>query len=128
MVWEQNSLVIVMTTRTVERGRVKCGQYWPAPGARAVHDGFAVSNEATDEDDDYVVSHLVLTELRTEQRRRVWHGQYTRWPDYGVPGGGRAAPVLRFLALVRRAQQRARHESVHTLLVYDRLATLNFTY
>ncbi|CAH0718229.1 unnamed protein product, partial [Brenthis ino] len=110
MVWEQNSLVIVMTTRTVERGRVKCGQYWPAPGARAEHAGLAVLNEAHDQHDDYVVSHLLLTDLRTEQRRRVWHGQYTRWPDYGVPGGGRAAPVLRFLELVRRAQQRARHE------------------
>ncbi|XP_026493551.2 tyrosine-protein phosphatase non-receptor type 9 isoform X2 [Vanessa tameamea] len=111
MVWEQGSLVVVMTTRTVERGRVKCGQYWPAaPGQRAVHAGFAVSTEAVDVDDDYTVSHLLLTDLRTEQRRRVWHGQYTRWPDYGVPGGGRAAPVLRFLALVRRAQHRARQE------------------
>ncbi|XP_045450142.1 tyrosine-protein phosphatase non-receptor type 9 [Melitaea cinxia] len=111
MVWEQGSLVIVMTTRTVERGRVKCGQYWPAaPGARAVHAGLAVDTESVDVDDDYTVSHLLLTDLRTEQRRRVWHGQYTRWPDYGVPGGGRAAPVLRFLALVRRAQQRARLE------------------
>ncbi|XP_052742529.1 tyrosine-protein phosphatase non-receptor type 9 isoform X1 [Bicyclus anynana] len=111
MVWEQGSLVVVMTTRTVERGRVKCGQYWPATeGARAVHGGFAVTTEAIELDDDYVVSHLLLTDLRTEQRRRVWHGQYTRWPDYGVPGGGRAQPVLRFLALVRRAQHRARQE------------------
>ena len=29
LVWEQRVLVIVMTTRTVERHRTKCGQYWP---------------------------------------------------------------------------------------------------
>ena len=29
MVWEQKVVVIVMTTRTVERHRTKCGQYWP---------------------------------------------------------------------------------------------------
>ena len=28
-VWEQQCVVIVMTTRTVERHRTKCGQYWP---------------------------------------------------------------------------------------------------
>lgn len=65
MVWEQGSLVIVMTTRTVERGRVKCGQYWPAEvGARQTHAGFAVSTDAVEQEDDYTVSHLLLTELR----------------------------------------------------------------
>ncbi|XP_028043721.1 tyrosine-protein phosphatase non-receptor type 9 isoform X1 [Bombyx mandarina] len=115
MVWEQGTVVIVMTTRVMERGRVKCGQYWPAAaGARQQHGPYAVLAEDVIQHDDYTISSLVLTELRTEQVRRVWHGQYTRWPDYGVPGGGggggaagaRALPVLRFMQLVRRAQQR----------------------
>ncbi|KAL0821133.1 hypothetical protein ABMA28_005754 [Loxostege sticticalis] len=109
MVWEQGTLVIVMTTRAIERGRVKCGQYWPLTvGQRVTHAGYSIANELVEQDDDYTITHLVLTDLRTEQSRRVWHGQYTRWPDYGVPGGGRAQPVLRFLQRVRRAQQRAR--------------------
>ncbi|XP_059060414.1 tyrosine-protein phosphatase non-receptor type 9-like [Achroia grisella] len=108
MVWEQGTVVVVMTTRAVERGRVKCGQYWPlTAGGRALYGNIAVTTEAVDQEDDYIVSHLLLTDVRTEQSRRVWHGQYTRWPDYGVPGGGRAAPVLRFLQRVRRAQHLA---------------------
>ncbi|CAB3244619.1 unnamed protein product [Arctia plantaginis] len=108
MVWEQGTLVIVMTTRAVERGRVKCGQYWPiTQGSRVVHGDFAVTTEAIEHEDDYTITHLLLTDLRREQSRRVWHGQYTRWPDYGVPGGGSAQPVLRFLHLVRRAQHLA---------------------
>ncbi|KAJ0175065.1 hypothetical protein K1T71_009206 [Dendrolimus kikuchii] len=108
MVWEQGTLVIVMTTRAMERGRVKCGQYWPlGVGTRVVHAAHAITTEAVEQEDDYTITHLLLTDLRTEQSRRVWHGQYTRWPDYGVPGGGRAAPVLRFLHRVRRAQHAA---------------------
>ncbi|XP_049872187.1 tyrosine-protein phosphatase non-receptor type 9 isoform X2 [Pectinophora gossypiella] len=111
MVWEQGTVVIVMTTRAVERGRVKCGQYWPLTvGSTAVYGGFAVTTEAVDTEDDYTISHLVLTDVRTEQSRRIWHGQYTRWPDYGVPGGGRATPVLRFRQRVRRAQHDARQQ------------------
>ena len=29
MVWEQQSSLVVMLTTKVERGRVKCHQYWP---------------------------------------------------------------------------------------------------
>nr|XP_049702360.1 tyrosine-protein phosphatase non-receptor type 9-like isoform X2 [Helicoverpa armigera] len=108
MVWEQGTLVVVMTTRAVERGRVKCGQYWPlSENQHAVYGDFAVTTQAVEHEDDYTITHLLLSDLRREQSRRIWHGQYTRWPDYGVPGGGSAQPVLRFLTLVRRAQHLA---------------------
>ena len=29
MVWESQSVCIVMTTRCVERRTIKCGRYWP---------------------------------------------------------------------------------------------------
>jgi tyrosine-protein phosphatase non-receptor type 11 len=29
MVWQENSRLIVMVTKEVERGRVKCFRYWP---------------------------------------------------------------------------------------------------
>lgn len=65
MVWEQGTLVIVMTTRAVERGRVKCGQYWPlTTNSRTVYGDFAVTTEAVEHEDDYTISHLLLTDLR----------------------------------------------------------------
>ncbi|XP_035447346.2 tyrosine-protein phosphatase non-receptor type 9 isoform X1 [Spodoptera frugiperda] len=114
MVWEQGTLVIVMTTRAVERGRVKCGQYWPLQdGQHVVYGDFAVTTQAVEHEEDYTVTHLLLSDLKRGGSRRIWHGQYTRWPDYGVPGGGSAAPVLRFLARTRRAQALALHDLDH---------------
>lgn len=61
MVWEQQSLVVVMTTRTVERGRVKCAQYWPeGEGALVTHGGFTVTTQAVEQHPDYVISSLLL--------------------------------------------------------------------
>lgn len=65
MVWEQGSLVIVMTTRAIERGRVKCGQYWPVSvGARAVYGDLAITTEEVQEGEDYIITHLLLTDLK----------------------------------------------------------------
>ena len=43
MVWEQRVCVIVMTTRTVERGRTKCGQYWPLEPSTVLGQFYLVS-------------------------------------------------------------------------------------
>jgi len=33
MIWQENTRVIVMTTKEVERGKPKCARYWPEPNA-----------------------------------------------------------------------------------------------
>ena len=43
MVWEQQSRLVVMLTTKVERGRVKCHQYWPQLYETINHDHLEIS-------------------------------------------------------------------------------------
>jgi tyrosine-protein phosphatase non-receptor type 9 len=65
MVWEQQCVVVVMTTRCMERGRPKCGQYWPINEEEAVQYGhFEVANLNVEQQSDYIISMLHLTNLK----------------------------------------------------------------
>lgn len=116
-----------MTTRTIEQGRPKCGQYWQTePGQQCQYGNFNILTESVEANSDYVVTELVLTNLQvcieiffndrllsvrfhwvqltlqTNKSRQVSHWQFISWPDYGVPGS--AGAVLRFIANVRARQ------------------------
>uniref|UniRef100_A0A3Q3RGE2 Tyrosine-protein phosphatase non-receptor type 9 n=1 Tax=Mastacembelus armatus TaxID=205130 RepID=A0A3Q3RGE2_9TELE len=100
MVWEQMVLIIVMTTRVVERGRVKCGQYWPLEEGRTEQYGyFLVRNTHIQVFQDFKLSHL---ELYNTQRREVCHYLYVSWPDFGVPKSASAMLDFREHVLQRR--------------------------
>lgn len=65
MVWEVHSMVIVMTTRTVEQGRHKCGQYWqPEAGQQCQHGNFNILTKSVEANSDFVVCELLLTNLQ----------------------------------------------------------------
>lgn len=62
MIWEQHCLVIVMTTRAMERGRPKCHQYWePEIGGEATYGQFVVRTVGVETDQDYTVTSISLT-------------------------------------------------------------------
>ncbi|XP_041964717.1 tyrosine-protein phosphatase non-receptor type 9 [Alosa alosa] len=106
MVWEQNVLVIVMTTRTDEGGRRKCGQYWPLEeGGQEVYGHFAVINQRVDKHSHYNKTTLELHNTENCEQRQVVHFQYLSWPDYGVPTS--AVTLIDFLAAVKRHQKNA---------------------
>uniref|UniRef100_A0A672L9L2 protein-tyrosine-phosphatase n=1 Tax=Sinocyclocheilus grahami TaxID=75366 RepID=A0A672L9L2_SINGR len=104
MVWEQMVLIIVMTTRVVERGRVKCGQYWPLEAGRTEDYGyFLVRNVHIEMFQDFKLSHLELFNTQTGECREVSHYLYMSWPDFGVPKS--ASAMLDFRAHVKRRQE-----------------------
>lgn len=53
--------MIVMTTKTMERGRVKCHQYWESTvGDECVYGSFTVKTTAIDSNEDYTVASLEI--------------------------------------------------------------------
>uniref|UniRef100_A0AAQ5Y655 protein-tyrosine-phosphatase n=1 Tax=Amphiprion ocellaris TaxID=80972 RepID=A0AAQ5Y655_AMPOC len=101
MVWQENTSVIVMTTREVEKGRNKCVPYWPTKEDPQKEVGsFMVTWVSEREATDYKVR--VLDIAPVDKSRTVWHYQYLSWPDHGVPQepGG----VLSFLTQVNNKQ------------------------
>ncbi|XP_062591032.1 tyrosine-protein phosphatase non-receptor type 9-like isoform X2 [Saccostrea cucullata] len=106
MVWENQVMVIVMTTRAVERGRAKCGQYWPPDeDGEEQFDDYLVINTRMEVYQDYNISWLFLLNTKTNESRQIYHLQFTSWPDYGTPSS--AAAFLDFLFKVRACQEEA---------------------
>ena len=103
MIWEQRVQVIVMTTKTIERHRPKCGQYWPEDCGTSIQTGlYVIHSEDIENSEDFVVTHLSIKNLMTDEQRAVCHFQFVSWPDYGVPES--AVSMLHFLQRVREKQ------------------------
>eukprot|EP00095_Tigriopus_kingsejongensis_P005701 snap_masked-scaffold810_size94089-processed-gene-0.1 protein:Tk05701 transcript:snap_masked-scaffold810_size94089-processed-gene-0.1-mRNA-1 annotation:"low quality protein: tyrosine-protein phosphatase non-receptor type 9-like" len=103
MIWEQRVIVIVMTTKTSERNRTKCGQYWPEDvGGSLVAAPFQIHSEEIENFEDFYVTHLTLHSFETGETRKVCHFQFISWPDYGVPDS--ALSMLHFLERIREKQ------------------------
>ncbi|XP_059165119.1 tyrosine-protein phosphatase non-receptor type 9-like [Physella acuta] len=108
MVWHNQCRVIVMTTRTVERSRMKCGQYWPNDEQTDEQfEEFIVYNNGIIANENFTETILVLHNTNTGESCQITHLQFTSWPDYGVPP---AAPFLDFLFRVRSIQEAATKE------------------
>ncbi|XP_067299997.1 tyrosine-protein phosphatase non-receptor type 4 [Pseudorasbora parva] len=99
MTWEQGSSMVVMLTTQVERGRVKCHQYWPNPSGSATYGGFQVSCQTEEGNSAFLVRDMTLTHIESEESRELTQIQYLAWPDHGVPDD--STDFLDFVALVR---------------------------
>ncbi|KAK2855287.1 hypothetical protein Q7C36_007156 [Tachysurus vachellii] len=104
MVWQEETRVIIMTTKEVEKGRNKCVPYWPGSDETKEFGNYVVTSLSEREAGDYKVRVMEVTAINgNEMPREIWHFQYLSWPDHGVPE--EPDKVLGFLAQVNSKQQ-----------------------
>lgn len=104
MVWEQGTRGVVMLNRVIEKGSVKCAQYWPQKEEREAifqDTNFKLTLISEDVKSYYTVRQLELENLSTQETREILHFHYTTWPDFGVPES--PASFLNFLFKVRES-------------------------
>uniref|UniRef100_A0AAX7UIW9 Receptor-type tyrosine-protein phosphatase alpha n=1 Tax=Astatotilapia calliptera TaxID=8154 RepID=A0AAX7UIW9_ASTCA len=81
MIWEQNTVTIVMVTNLKERKECKCAQYWPDQGCWT-YGNIRVSVEDTMVLVDYTIRKFCIQQ---KPQRLITQFHFTSWPDFGVP-------------------------------------------
>ncbi|XP_033115397.1 tyrosine-protein phosphatase non-receptor type 1-like isoform X2 [Anneissia japonica] len=104
MVWEQNCKVIVMLNKVIEKGVLKCAQYFPLGGddnnrSMVFDTNYRVEYISEEVSSFYTIRTMKLEHIPTGTSKQVLHFHYTKWPDFGVPQS--PAAFLSFLAAVR---------------------------
>ncbi|KAM6945343.1 tyrosine-protein phosphatase non-receptor type 4-like [Aplochiton taeniatus] len=110
MTWEQSSSLVVMLTTQVERGRVKCHQYWPCLAGSTSYGAFQVACVTEEGGPAFVVRELTLTHLESKKRHSLTQVQYVSWPDHGVPED--STDFLKLVSLVRSKRRGKEEEPV----------------
>ncbi|GAB6030554.1 hypothetical protein CHUAL_007419 [Chamberlinius hualienensis] len=85
MIWEQQSTLIVMLTTVLERGRVKCHQYWPELHTSTEYGHLKVTCTKEQEGPSFAFRDFSLVNMKNNEERHITHMQYIAWPDHGVP-------------------------------------------
>uniref|UniRef100_A0A914YSS9 Uncharacterized protein n=1 Tax=Panagrolaimus superbus TaxID=310955 RepID=A0A914YSS9_9BILA len=102
MVWEQGCTTIAMLTTLVEKGRVKCHQYWPSRKETLDYGNLQITNVSERIESHGHYREFAIRNKSTREERRVTQMQYTAWPDHGVPDSPKH--FIDFVAEVRRAR------------------------
>lgn len=109
MIWQENTRVIVMTTKEIERTKKKCEKYWPDPG-QSQQWGYAkvtCLNETSA--NDYTLREMLFS-WRGREERKVFQYHFLVWPDHGVAEPG---CVLNFLQDVNARQEQLVSDGVN---------------
>ncbi|XP_055457653.1 tyrosine-protein phosphatase non-receptor type 4 isoform X2 [Psammomys obesus] len=99
MTWEQGSSMVVMLTTQVERGRVKCHQYWPEPTGSSSYGCYQVTCHSEEGNPAYIFRKMTVFNQEKNESRQLTQIQYTAWPDHGVPDD--SSDFLDFVCHVR---------------------------
>jgi len=100
MVWEQEVAIVVMLTKEVENGRLKCDKYWPEVDEPLVLGNLEVTISDTEETlkSELIERKITIHDKKTGKSRPVLQLQYIAWPDHGLP-----VSTTAFLSLIDEA-------------------------
>ncbi|CAG7834295.1 unnamed protein product [Allacma fusca] len=101
MVWQENSRVIVMTTKEIERSKSKCAHYWPDSGEVKEFEGIKLTHMKEVTNTDFTVREFLMA--RDGEERLIYQFHFQAWPDHGVPDD--PGCVLNFLSEVNNRQE-----------------------
>ncbi|KAM7346840.1 tyrosine-protein phosphatase corkscrew-like isoform 3-T3 [Cochliomyia hominivorax] len=101
MIWQENTRVIVMTTKEYERGKNKCAKYWPDEGQCKQFGPAKIQCISENSTNDYTLREFLFS-WRDQPDRRIYHYHFQVWPDHGVPAD--PGCVLNFLQDVNTKQ------------------------
>jgi len=102
VVWEQHCSCVVMLTTTVERGRVKCHQYWPRLYETQEYDQLQITCVRERETQSTALREFTIVQKESKEERQVTQMQYIAWPDHGVPDDPHE--FISFVSEVRKAR------------------------
>ncbi|ESN94564.1 hypothetical protein HELRODRAFT_107832 [Helobdella robusta] len=100
MIWEYNVKAIVMITRLVEEGKIKCCQYWPSDDEVVLYGDIAVKVASVVTTEHWVVREMSVSLVSCGQEcRLVKHCFYTSWPDMKTPEESQS--IINYIRMVR---------------------------
>uniref|UniRef100_A0A3B4XQJ9 Receptor-type tyrosine-protein phosphatase U n=1 Tax=Seriola lalandi dorsalis TaxID=1841481 RepID=A0A3B4XQJ9_SERLL len=97
MVWQENCFSIVMITKLVEVGRVKCCKYWPDDSE--MYGDIKITLLKTETLAEYTVRTFALERRGYSTKHEVRQFHFTSWPEHGVPY--HATGLLSFIRRVK---------------------------
>ncbi|XP_026182331.1 receptor-type tyrosine-protein phosphatase beta-like [Mastacembelus armatus] len=100
MAWEHGVYNVVMVTQCVEKGRVKCDQYWPVDREPLYYGDLVVQMLSESVLPEWTIREFKITSESSRSYPRVLrHFHYTVWPDHGVPESTQS--LIQFVRTVR---------------------------
>ncbi|XP_045565272.1 receptor-type tyrosine-protein phosphatase U isoform X2 [Salmo salar] len=97
MVWQENCFSIVMITKLVEVGRMKCCKYWPEDSE--LYGDIKITLLKTETLAEYTVRTFAMERRGYPAKHEVRQFHFTSWPEHGVPY--HATGLLAFLRRVK---------------------------
>lgn len=79
MIWQENTRVIVMTTKEIERTKKKCEKYWADEGQTLEWGHAKVTCVSEKSTNDYTLRELLFS-WRGQEERRVYQYHFLVWP------------------------------------------------